>query len=193
MIYPSNCWQLVNATLDYARHWLHDWGDLLLTAVIAWAAIMQWVVSKRLFGLTKAVEDFKNRPLLFCRIGGNAFDGLTYTAIIAQLSNLSSFGIWMEEAVLVFDGQFDCEPSRTFKIESVLGAGETYSREILEMPFADVVRIGSPRTTVKIQIRFYYSTSHTTGVRTSPFYSMTIDNTVASITKVSDIPTESKS
>jgi len=153
---------------------------------------MQWVVSNQLFGLTKTVEDLKNRTLLFCRIGGNTFDGLTYSGITAQISNLSSFGIWIEEAVLVFDGRVDCELSRTFKVESVLRAGKTHTLDILQMPFGDVVRIGSPRTSVKIQVKFYYFTSHASGVQTSPIYSMTIENTVADLIEDTSIPTKSK-
>lgn len=171
-------WPLVDATIEYLKHWLHDWGDLVLTGVIAWAAIMQWVVSGRLLGLTRAVEDFKNKPRLFCRIIGQApFEGSPYTSIDAQLSNLASFGIWVEQMIVVLDGKVACEPTRSFSINGVLGSGETKTCPLFQMPFAEIATIGSPKTTVRIQVKFDYSTAHTVGVQTSPIYLMTIDGT----------------
>jgi hypothetical protein len=177
MIYSP--WELFNSIHAYARIWLHDWGDLALTGVIAWAAIMQWVVSSRLFGLTKAVENFKNRPLLFCRISGDdPLEGLPSSWIDTQLSNLSSFGIWIEEAVLVLDGKVLCESTRSFPIGAVLQAGATRTVRLFEAPFGEIVAIGGPKVTVKIQVKFYYSTAHTIGVQASPVYLMTVDQTV---------------
>jgi hypothetical protein len=172
-------WPLLNPIIDHVKHWLHDWGDLVLTGVIAWAAIMQWVVASRLLGLTKTVENIKNRPLLFCRIKGDTpFDGLAHSSIEAQLSNLSSFGIWIHEANLVIDGNVTGESNRSFSIDSVLQAGATSKWVLFETPFADIVPIGSPKVILRIQIKFSYSASHTIGVEASPIYSMTIENTV---------------
>jgi len=38
---------LRSAILEFVKQWLRDWGNLLLTAVIALAAVMQGVFPKR--------------------------------------------------------------------------------------------------------------------------------------------------
>jgi hypothetical protein len=188
MIYGAR--QLFNATLYYFKHWLHDWGDLVLTGVIAWAAIMQWVVSSRLLGLTKAIEDLKNRPLLYCRIKGEPYLTSYYSAIEARLSNLSSSGIWIEQAVIVFDRKVACDSLRSFSIDAVLLSGETYKLPLFSMPFAEIVPIGSPKERVRIQVKFYYSMPRTTGVQMSPIYLMTIDDAIVNELIVEDRSTD---
>lgn len=165
--------------LECVKSWMHDWGDLVLTGVIAWAAIMQWVVSRQLFKLSKAVEDLKNKPVLFCRINGSVPEGgLPYSSIEAQLSNLSSFGIWIEEGVITTDGEFVTRPKRSFPVGAVLRAGETFTQSLFEMPFDDLVPLNT-KGTVTIQVKFYYFSSPTIGMQSSPIYEVTIDGTVA--------------
>lgn len=111
--------------LEYLKHWLHEWGDLVLTVMIAWAAIMQWMVGRRLFDLQRTVEDTHRQVNLFCRIAAN-FDTPRVFARL-QVSNLSSFAVWLEGITHKFalDGESK-ERSISLRIQEVLDVGKTY-------------------------------------------------------------------
>src|SRR5260370_31705931 len=92
-----------DAALEALKQWLSDWGNLRLTAVHAFAAILQVIAAavqgifaKRVYNLQKFIEDTNRTPHLFCRVKGHA-GATVFTSLEAQLSNLSSHGIWIEE------------------------------------------------------------------------------------------------
>jgi hypothetical protein len=109
----------------YIKGWLQIWGTLALTLMIAWAAIMQWIVGNRLYKLQHAVEDSHRRVKLFCRISPNLESPRMYARL--QVSNLSGFAVWLEEIGHKFtlDGESE-ERSLTLRVQEVLESGKTY-------------------------------------------------------------------
>lgn len=176
---------LCDAALEALRQWLRDWGILLLTAVIAFAAILQVIAAavqgifaKRVYNLQKFIEDTNRTPHLFCRIKGHA-GGTVFTSLEAQLSNLSSHGIWIEEMVIVFDGPVACAPTVTRNVAIVLAASQTENWQLSCVPFSDIVPVGqTQQLKFKLQVKFIYSTASVIGTQTSPVYDVTIHQSV---------------
>lgn len=162
------------------RAWLKDWGNLLLSAIVAAAAVTQGIFAKRLYGLQETIEEVSQRPFLYSRLTGyKPFD--YFTSISAQLANLSRNGIWIEELVVVVNGPTSQQP-KTYLIQDILPSNETKKWEIFCMPFAELVPITSdmPKspTNFQVQAKFYYSTSTVTGVWLSPICTVSVLNTV---------------
>lgn len=171
---------LFDAALDFLRQWLRDWGTLLLTAVIAAAAVMQGFFAMRLYRLQRLIEKSRLEPLLFCRVTGRKVGG-GFTRLDAQLSNLSSYGVWVEEMVVVLNGPVSCSPTQRHEIGIVLAASQTETWELFSMPFASIVPIGpgtATPVTFKLQVKFHYSAPSIIGTQTSPVYDVTLQRTV---------------
>jgi hypothetical protein len=107
------------------KQWIHDWGDIVLTVVIAWAAVMQWIVAARLLKLQRTVEDSHRQVKLFCRINADLASPRTYARL--QVSNLSRFAVWLEgiSHVYTIDGE-NKQRELPLSVQEVLQAGETY-------------------------------------------------------------------
>ncbi len=166
-----------NAALEFLRQWLRDWGTLLLTAVIASATVMEGIFAMRLYRLQRAIEKIRLEPLLFCRVKGHELGG-TYTRLDAQLANLSSYGVWIDEMIVVLNGPVSCDPTINRKIEIVLAASQTEGWTLFSVPFREIVPFGASAptspVTFKLQVKFSYSTTSLIGIQTSPVYDVTI-------------------
>jgi len=178
---------LLQAVLEFVKQWLRDWGNLLLTAVIAIAGIMQGIFAMRLYKLQESIEQSQFKPFLFCRVTGNGYPhGGAFTSLDAQLSNLSLHGVWVERLEIILDGPI-AKPEMNFKIERILPASQTEVLRFCEMPFAEIVPIGagmpSGPVKFKLQAKFYYSTASTLGSWYSPLYEVTIGNTIVTSLK----------
>src|SRR6266481_5282447 len=154
---------LCAAALDFIKQWLRDWSLLLLTAVIAGAAVMQGIFAFRLYKLQNAIEQSRLTPLLYCRVRG----GPLGSVLRAELSNLSTYGVWIEQMTIVLSGPVRCKPEITRKMEMVLSTSQTEIRELFDAPFAEIVPIGDG-ITFKLQVKFYYSTPADIGTVISP-------------------------
>jgi hypothetical protein len=165
-----------HATLEFAKQWLHDWGNLLLTAVIAVAVFMQGIFVRRLYKLQNSIEQSRLQPLLFCRITGDG-TGEDLTTLEAQLWNLSQYGIWVERLEVVFSGPV-ATPLMTFTIEKILQSSNVEAVRFESTPFTAIVPLGPDMPigplTFKVQAKFYYSTASILGVWVSPFYEATL-------------------
>jgi hypothetical protein len=59
---------LRNAILEFVKRWLRDWGNLLLMAVIALAAVMQGIFAMRVYRLQQSIEASRMKPPLYSRV-----------------------------------------------------------------------------------------------------------------------------
>ncbi len=72
--------------------------NVCLTAAIAFAAIMQWVVTDRLFKLQAVVEDQRTKAWLFLRLKPCPMHG--HSTALLEISNLSQVGVWLEKVTV---------------------------------------------------------------------------------------------
>ncbi|SRR6266851_8505820 len=178
---------LCNAALEFLKQWFRDWGNLLLTSVIAAATIMQGIFAMRLYRLQQAIEKSRLEPLLFCRVKG---DGpLPLASLNVELSNLSTYGVWIDEMIVTLDGPV-IKPQMELMVEIVLAASQTQKWTLFSVPFANIVPLGTGPVTFKLQVKFYYSTASIIGIQTSPVYEVTVHKTVVTSFK---LKTETKS
>lgn len=171
---------LFSVALDFLKQWLRDWGTLLLTGVIAAATIVQGLFAMRLYRLQQTIEKIRLEPLLFCRVKGYALAG-KFTRLEAQLSNLSTYGVWVDEMEIVMNGPVSCPPSQRLELGIVLAASETQTWEVCSMPFANIVPLGPGAATpvaFKLQVKFYYSAPSILGIQVSPMYDVILHETV---------------
>src|SRR5258707_3433421 len=98
--------------------------NILLTAAIAFAAIMQWLVSARLLQLQRLIEDQRTKAWLFLRLKPTARAG--HQTALLQISNLSQAGVWIEEARLHLQ-LASCDKTESFPIEDVLPTSQVHS------------------------------------------------------------------
>jgi hypothetical protein len=178
---------LCNAALEFLKQWLRDWGTLLLTAVIASATILQGIFAMRLYRLQQAIERSRLEPLLFCRVKGYGTGG-SFTRLDVELSNLSTYGVWIEEMVILLDGPVSCNLRQVRDIAMILAASHTESWALFSVPFAEIIPLGPnyPTGPVKfsLQVIFHYSTPSPIGIQTSPIYEVSIQGTVVTSMKV---------
>jgi hypothetical protein len=178
---------LFSAALETLKQWLRDWGVLLLTAVIALATVMQGMFAMRLYRLQQAIERSRLEPLLYCRVKGHGI-GVIFTRLDVELSNLSTYGVWIEEMVIVLNGPMSCNPEQVREVGTVLAASQTQRTMLFSVPFTEIIPLGSGSpagpVTFKLQVKFYYSTASTIGIQTSPLYEVTILGTVVTSMKV---------
>jgi hypothetical protein len=84
--------------LQVLKVWLQSWGNLVLTAAIALATVMQWFVSRRLGQLQERIEQNAERvevyPVLKPAIISNRWHPVLYVA------NLSAQGVWVSHLVI---------------------------------------------------------------------------------------------
>jgi hypothetical protein len=177
---------LFSAALDFLKQWLRDWGTLLLTGVIATATVVQGLFAMRLYRLQQTIEKSRLEPLLFCRVKGDGLGG-KFTRLDAQLSNLSTYGVWVDEMEIVMDGPVSCPPSQKLEVGIVLGASETKTWEVCSMPFSNIVPLGPGSATpvaFKLQAKFYYSAPSILGIQVSPLYDVILHGTVITTFKL---------
>jgi hypothetical protein len=72
--------------------------NVLLTGAIAFAGIMQWLVSGRLLDLQRVVENQHTKVWLFLRMKGAPLSG--HDSAQVQISNLSQVGVWVEKVTV---------------------------------------------------------------------------------------------
>jgi hypothetical protein len=138
---------------------------------------MQGFFAMRLYRLQQAVESSRLEPRLFCRVKGREVAGI-FSTLEAQLSNLSTYGVWVDELVVILNGPV-LEPRFEFRVEAVLAASETKQWTLFAIPFANIVPLGTSGTVAfKLQVKFHYSTSTTIGIQVSPVYDVAISGTV---------------
>ena len=77
--------------------------NLLLTAAIAFAAIMQWVVSNRLLRLQRTVEEQHSKAWIFLRARPSSAAG--HNTAVLEISNLSQVGVWVEKVMVNLEVQ----------------------------------------------------------------------------------------
>jgi hypothetical protein len=97
--------------------------NVALTAVIAFAAIMQWIVSGRLLNLQKAVEDQRTKTWLFFRLKPTALGG--HGTAQLEVSNLSQVGVWLEKVTLHLEVPRTPNKAIAILIETVLSPMHT--------------------------------------------------------------------
>lgn len=74
-----------------------------------------------------------------------------------------------------------------FGIEKVLAASQTASWTLFSAPFANIVPPGSgiaTPVTLKLQVKFHYSTASAIGIQTSPVYDVTLQQSVVTSFKL---------
>jgi|SRR5579862_7120754 len=72
--------------------------NLLLTAAIAYAGVMQWRVSKALLKLQQVVESQRTKAWTFLRLKQSVAQG--HNTAVLQISNLSQVGVWIEKVTV---------------------------------------------------------------------------------------------
>jgi hypothetical protein len=108
--------------------------NVLLTAAIALAAIMQWVVSGRLLSLQKVIEDQRTKAWLFLRLKPSALHG--HATALLEISNLSQVGVWLEKVTVHLEVPAGTpNKAKAVQIENVLppmqtGAGVDIRSEV---------------------------------------------------------------
>jgi hypothetical protein len=163
--------------------WIRDWGDIVLTLVIAWAAVMQWIVAARLLKLQRTVESSHSRVKLFCRIAANLESPKTYARL--QVSNLSGFAVWLEETSHFFAHAGEPSEHRiTLKVQEVLEAGQTYRDAVSsniqgfvayqENPELRRMTLSPIDCTVRTEIQYWANGE--SGTATTPSYKLKADD-----------------
>jgi hypothetical protein len=104
--------------------WIMPVVNGVLTFAIAFAAIMQWVVSARLLSLQKVVEEQRTKAWLFLRLKPSAIQG--HATALLEISNLSQVGVWLENATVHLEvPQGAPNKAKAIAIEHVLPPMET--------------------------------------------------------------------
>jgi len=143
----------------------------------------------RLYKLQRAIEQDRLKPLLYCRVRGNPLGPkMLISALRVELSNLSTYGVWIEEMTIVLNGPVSCQPEITYKMAMVLSTSQTEIRELFRAPFAEIVPFGAGLptgpVTFKLQVKFAYSTPADIGTEVSPIYVVTIEGTMVTSFKL---------